>query len=337
MSVPRGVTPRRPRWLREPRFWLLPLLFVLLALAIVNPRVSLQRPRFDYLFVLDVTQSMNVRDVTLAGETAPRLELAREAIRRSVHELPCGSRAGLAMFTEHRTLVLFAPVEVCANVGAFENTLASLDWRIAWVSRSEVAKGLHSAMRAVTELGEGIRLVFVTDGHEAPPVPESFHVPFEQYAGRVSGLVAGVGGDEPTPIPVLSEEGELLGYWRAEDVQQVDNYKLGRPGTVENEGIDVAETARLIAAGTEHLSTLREGYLKSIAAKAQLDYRRADSPGTLARALRGRRYADPVRVEVPLGPVLGGAGLLVMLAYLLAPMLADGRAARPPVRVSTGR
>jgi mxaL protein len=315
--------------LRQWRFWLLPLAFALLLLAIANPVVQLDRPRFDYLFVLDITQSMNVVDVTLDGESASRLALAREAVRHTMRRLPCGSKAGLGMFTEHRTLMLFAPVEVCENVGAFDNTLATLDWRVAWVSRSEVAKAVYSGMRSVEQMGENIRLVFITDGHEAPPVPPEFNVPLEQYAGKVGGVIAGVGGPVPVPIPVLSDEGELLGYWRAEDVQQVDNYTLGRRGDVENEGADVTEMRRLIAAGTEHLSSLRENYLRTLAARAGLDYLTVDSPGALARTLRRTRYSEPFTVEVTMGAPLGGLTLAVLLLYLLLPMVSDLRRASP--------
>ncbi|MEO0424597.1 MAG: vWA domain-containing protein [Pseudomonadota bacterium] len=310
----------RRAWWAQPRFWLLPLMLLLLLTAAVNPTVRLAQPRFDYLFVLDVTQSMNVADVQLNGETVPRLEFARAAIRQSLRRLPCGSKAGLAMFTEHRSLMLFSPVEVCGNVGAFETTLNSLDWRLAWVSRSEVAKGLYSAMRSVTEMEGDIRLVFVTDGHEAPPVPPTFHVPFEQYAEQVDGLVIGVGGDELMPIPVISDEGEVLGYWRAEDVQQLDNYQLGRSGDVEGEGIEnAAEVQRLIAAGTEHMSSLREEYLQSIADQALLDYVRVQQPADLVRALRQSRFAEQIKVDAPTAPLLGAVTLVLLLLYLLLP------------------
>ncbi len=318
----------RPWWVQA-RFWLLPLMLVLLLAAATNPTVRLPQPRFDYLFVLDVTQSMNVADAELDGELVPRLTFARAAISRSLRRLPCGSKAGLAMFTEHRTLMLFAPVEVCGNVGAFETTLATLDWRLAWVSRSEVAKGLYSAMRSVSQFEDDIRLVFITDGHEAPPVPPSFHVPLEQYAEQVEGLVVGVGGDELMPIPVMSDEGEVLGYWRAQDVQQVDNYQLGRSGDIDGEGIeDAAAVQRLIAAGTEHMSSLRGDYLQSIADQAILDYVRVRRPADLTRALRQSRFAQQITIDAPLAPVLGAFTLALALLYLLLPAV-SARLRRP--------
>jgi mxaL protein len=303
------------------RYALLPVVFGLLIVAVINPTVTLERPRYNFLFVLDITQSMNVVDVTLDGERVPRLTLAREAIRRTLRELPCESRAGLAVFTEHRSLMLFTPVEVCRNVGAVETTLATLDWRLAWVSRSEVAKGLYSGMRALVQMDEGSRLVFVTDGHEAPPVPEEFKVPLEQYADEVDGLVVGVGGSVPVPIPILSDEGEVVSYWRAEDVQQVDNYRLGRRGTVAFEGADAEKLEAQIAAGTEHLSSLRGDYLRALSARAGLDYLELSSPAALTRELRSARYADSATVEVPIGLALGLLALSLLLLYLFMPLL----------------
>ena len=98
--------------------------------------------------------------------------------------------------------------------------------------------------------------------------------------------------------------------------------QLGRKGDVDGEGIDDAQALqRAIAAGTEHLSSLREAYLESLAAQAQLDYRTVATPSDLATSLRARRYARQTPVQMPLAGVLAGVGLLVLAIYLLLPTL----------------
>lgn len=74
--------------------------------------------------VFDISQSMNVQDYELDGAPISRLSIAHEAVRRTLRDLPCGSRVGWAAFTGYRTILLLAPVEVCDY---YNDLLASLD------------------------------------------------------------------------------------------------------------------------------------------------------------------------------------------------------------------
>ncbi len=284
---------RRAGGWRWSRALLLTLAVAATTLAWRNPALVLPRHLYSYVFVLDVTQSMNVVDMQVGGQPASRLEFARTALRDTLAALPCGSEAGFAMFTEHRALLLFSPVEVCAHYSAMIDTLDRLDWRIAWAQRSEVMKGLFSALSMTDQLGEPTRLVFVTDGHEAPPIHADFRLPLAEYRG-LKGLVVGVGGGQPVPIPMLDDDGKLLGFWRAADVQQIDNYSIGRSGTLANEGmqgVDSTDLRQRIADGTEHLSSLKEQHLSALAREAGLDYVRAATITDLRRALNDPAYA----------------------------------------------
>src|SRR5512145_450451 len=84
-----------------------------LALTALRPAAQLPRETFGLLFILDITQSMNTQDMRLAGAPATRLAAAKAAVRQALAELPCGSEAGLGVFTEYRSFLLLAPVEVC--------------------------------------------------------------------------------------------------------------------------------------------------------------------------------------------------------------------------------
>ena len=52
-----------------------------------------------------------------------RLEQAKAAAVEALARLPCGSEVGLGLFTGHRTLVLFTPVEVCEHYGDISRTI----------------------------------------------------------------------------------------------------------------------------------------------------------------------------------------------------------------------
>lgn len=300
MSISRDVTEpsRRAAWP-----WLV-MAFVFLCLAFADPKLHLQKHTYRYLFAIDITQSMNVGDMSLRDASMTRLNFAKAAVGAALRTLPCGSEAGLAIFTAHRTFVMFTPVETCEHFRALSDMLEKVDWRIAWAARSEIAKGLYSALDASRLIGRQTRLVFLTDGHEAPPLNRDILPPFRADPGSVTGLIAGVGGSIPGRIPHFDEHGKISGYWSHDEVMQIDLHSLGRPATEEGEamvGINMANIARRIALGREHLSSLREPHLQELALQTGLDYVRADSVQKLLEVLLAEKYARRTQVLSAVG------------------------------------
>jgi len=313
---------------------------LLLAVSLSRPTLSLQREVYDFLFVVDITGSMNVADVGPRGARQRRLDFARGLVSEALRAMPCGSRAGLAIFTEHRTFLLFAPVEVCDNFLVLSTMLERIDWRMAWAARSEVAKGLYSGIAAARTLGSighdtGARrtqLVFMTDGHEAPPVNSALRPRFRGRVGEIPGVIAGIGGAVPVPIPYLDENDRVIGYWGHDDVLQVDRYSLGRPSTGGAEamvGIDPSDVRQRITRGTEHLSSLRESYLQQLASETGLDYVRATTPEAFARRLldTGAATQETTRTDVAWMPAL--RSLLFVLGLFGSQILRSGFSAAP--------
>ena len=177
----------RASWRSDPDRWLLGFAALALAAALLNPGLTINRPLFDQVIVLDVTQSMGVTDMQQSGKPVSRLAYVKHALRQSLLRLPCGSRVGWAIFTEYRSLLLLAPVEVCANLEELRSTLASIDSRMAWSGNSEIAKGLHSAIGIARQLPDKPSLVFITDGQEAPPIDPRHRRSFDDKPGRWRG------------------------------------------------------------------------------------------------------------------------------------------------------
>ncbi len=312
---------RRPR-VSVP-FIMLLLAAALVIVALTRPTALLPRNAFSYLFVLDITQSMNVQDAGDPKSPVRRIQWAQESLRRTLERLPCGSEAGLAIFTEYRALLLFAPVEVCEHFGTITTMLADMDWRLAWASRSEVAKGLYSSLLATRDLGEDVRLVFFTDGHEAPPLNPSIRPTFTGTPGEVNGAIIGVGGSTPRPIPRLNDKGDVIGYWAAHEVLQIDPFSRGRSSSVAGEqmtGIDTVALERRAATATEHLSTLREAYLKQLARETRLQYHRLESPQGLVEFLTQSQFARPTVAVTDLRWIPGTLAILAILLVYVAPM-----------------
>ena len=147
-----------------------------------------------------------------------------------------------------------------------------------WGNASEVSKGTFWALRIAKELGTHPNIVFVSDGHEAPPLAGAPLPLFDDlHPGEVHGWVLGVGGDVPRPIPKTDPDGRRLGFWRPEDV--------------------VAPEGGAPRAAGEHLSSLHEPHLQALAGQIGFDYARLGGVAEMRAALRDTRHAQ--RREVP--------------------------------------
>jgi mxaL protein len=308
-------------WRSDPGRWVLLLAALALAATFARPGMNLPRPLFEHVVVLDITQSMNVTDRQLAGAPASRLAFAKQMLRLALDELPCGSKLGWAIFTEHRSYLLLTPLEVCANRAELRATLAGIDGRMAWSGGSEVAKGLHGGVAVAKELPGRPSLVFVTDGHEAPPVRA--RPAFDHKRGDVGGWIVGVGQPAPSPIPKRDPSGRPLGFWSADEVVQSDAQGQSRGGSVACERLiddgAVAPVPLGATPGREHLSGLREDYLRLLAAESGLSYLRLRDASGLADALRARELARPVVARADGRVALAALALALLLGLQLVP------------------
>ncbi|MGQ9369561.1 vWA domain-containing protein [Azospirillum sp. ST 5-10] len=301
--------------------------------ALAGPALEVPRPAYDLLFVVDITGSMNARDETLDGRPASRLDFVKNALRTVVARLPCGSRAGLGIFTERRSFLLFEPVETCENFAAIDGAVASLDWRMAWEGDSRIASGLDDALAMAEAVGSS--LVFLTDGHEAPPPPASAAAPSAAERRAVQGMLIGIGGTVPVPIPRFDDRGREVGFVRAEDVPHES--RLGpppadassRPGWHPRN----APFGAVPVMGTEHLTSVRETYLQSLAQRTALGYAHLTGADVLDAAIRRDAAVRPMPAALDLRPVPAGLALLALLTlYGVLPAVERVRRRRHALR-----
>ena len=226
--------------------------------------------------------------------------------------LPMFALLGWAAFTEYRTLLLLAPIEVCGNYNDLLATLAEIDGRIRWGNASEVAKGVFWALRAAKELASQPAILFLTDGHESPPLTV-FPRFDDVQPGQVRGWLLGIGGSVPQPIPRTDAEGNRIGYWRAAEVMQ-RNLADGQPRS------------------REHLSELREPHLRALAAQTGLGYSALRDPAELAHVMRDPRLARRARVDTDLRGVPALLALILLCVHFRPDLPA--RRKRPLSRTS---
>ena len=304
------------RWRRR-RVALLIAASALLLAALLLPDVRMTRAVPQVVVVLDVTQSMNTLDCRLDRGTAPmsRLACVKSALADGLRAMPCGSQLAWGIFSGNQTFVLAAPIEVCAHRGDLLDTLARLDWRVSWEPASRIGSGLISALRVLPSVphdAEGVPgLIFITDGQEAPAVSVRNRRHFEDYAGKVQGIVLGVGGDTLTPIPKYDMDGKYLGEWQPDDVPQMDMSGQRAGSSVPGEKM-VGDDDE-VPTGTEHLSSLKEDYLQLIAQESKLDYRRLARREDMTEALLAASLQRPLVIDTDLRWIPAALALLLLL------------------------
>jgi mxaL protein len=323
------VIARRPDALSDARFWLLALALACAAVGIAPPRIERERLRLDVVLVVDITGSMNVRDYKQGGKPQSRLEYVKRTLVQLLAQMSCGSRAGLAVFSERRSFLLLSPAETCENFAPVAKTISELDWRMAWEGDSHISSGVYKAIDLAQSLGAD--LVFLTDGQESPPLPYSGAPAFEGVPGTVHGLLVGVGGYALSPIPKYDEYGLESGFLRETDVPQESRIGPPPPGAELRKGYNPrnAPFGAEMPHGNEHLSSVHEQYLQSLAAKTGLGYVHLAEDTDLFDAIAGRVGSRCLNIPANPAPWLAAGGLLALVGvYFLAPL----RKARRSVR-----
>ena len=322
------------------RFWLLAVVCALAVAGCFRPHIAVEKDRPEVLFVVDITGSMNVRDYGVGDQLHSRLDEARKTLKQTLTQLPCGSRAGLAIFSERRSFLLLEPIEVCENFAAFSTTIEQLDWRMAWEGDSYITKGLESGLEIAKSLD--VSLVFLTDGHEAPPLPaaqtEIGHMMMQGEAQvraqtlaapaasadneseRTGGLIIGVGGASPSPIPKFDETGNQIGFFAGDEVEQENRTGPPPADAASREGWHArnAPYGASAATGNEHFSSLKQTHLRTLATTFGLTYATLTGSGALTQLIMENAKKHPVATSISLAPYIAGLALLLLTVYYLS-------------------
>ena len=282
------------------------------------------------VMAFDITQSMLVEDTPIDGRPRPRLEFAKRAALGVVQALPCGAAVGAAVFAAHRMVLLYSPVEVCANRTEIMHSIGRIDTSMAWGGNSEVAKAYHAGLALARALPDRPALVFLTDGHEAPPLNPRHRPAFNGKAGEVRALLAGVGGLLPAPIPKRDPSGRPVGYWNPEEVMQVDPYQAPRTAGSNDMLVESGEASAddLRAGGTpgsEHLSSLRSDYLQLLASETGASYRNLRATTELPAAVEELLSLTLASVPLPLRRFAMFTALAAAVCFYLLGLLSGSR------------
>ena len=273
------------------------LAFLLLLLTVLLKPVNLQRPVYVFQIGFDISQSMNVADMMLNGEMQTRLDYAKAMAEAVLEELPCGSRVGWSVFTDRRTLTLLTPLDVCEHYSGLLAALDGINGTMRWSNGSSIGKGIHQIMRTADEYAEPTAVLFMTDGQEAPPLGQGQKgVPStEQF--DVKGLLVGIGGRTPMPIPKTDMLDNPIGFWSANDVVQ--------------------RQQPVFAFGGEELSYRDDERLLALARHTQLGYVPLSSAAALIEGAINPEYASSSNVPTDVRWIPASIALLLLLLQFL--------------------
>jgi len=316
------------------RLGVLALALLVLLPVFAAPKLRMEGGTYAWLFVIDITESMNVRDVDARKPNESRLDRAKTSVVAALANLPCGSTAAVALFAGTDTVTLFEPLEVCAHFPAIEETVRNIDWRMAWDGDSRIEAGLVNAIGEAEK--RHLDLVFITDGDEAPHVEVPRLGDLLALRGPVHGWLLGVGSVEPHPVPRLDADNRIVGYWTA-----IDAARQGfHPNLVES--IEHASTEDLEKTGAldevvEHRSALRAAYLKQLGTAAGLGYETADSDDALAKLAVDAKLQRQQNAERDVRFVFGLAAAFLLLIDRMYLHRREGMAGRGSPRAAALR
>jgi mxaL protein len=291
---------------------LLSIALLLLIIAMLKPTWPIKRDIYSYLLVADISQSMNVKDMSILGKPVTRMEYQKHLLHRIIGELPCGTLVGIGLFAGDSVAALYVPIEVCNNFHAIEDSIDHLDWRMSWSGNSKVRTSLFTLARIIRSFPEPAQVVYFTDGEEAPKLHAFNTKDLTDFQGGKNWLFVGIGSDKGTAIPKLDEHNQIIGYWSNESfamqpgIAQISEANLG----IRDDNVAPSESDRF-------LSKLDEKYLESVAKEVTGNYVNGNSPQSVLSAMKNQPPARRDKARFELRWLLASlAGLLFLMAYI---------------------
>ncbi|PKO46006.1 MAG: VWA domain-containing protein [Betaproteobacteria bacterium HGW-Betaproteobacteria-22] len=290
---------------------LLTAALLLLVFSLFNPKVPIKRDIYSYIFVVDISQSMNVIDMSLNGKPLSRLAYLQDTLHKLISELPCGTNVSIGVFAGVSVAALYTPIEVCENFDAIKDTIDHFDWRTGWSGNSRIRSSMLTLAKTIRSFPAPAQVVYFTDGEEAPRLHVFNREDLTTFQGGEDWLFVGIGSDKGSAIPKYDANNQLIGYWDNDSfamqpgIAQISESNLG----VRNDSVAGGESDR-------YLSKLDETYLKELAGELNGFYVRGDSVSNILGAMQKQKPARRDKADFELRWILAAfAGILFVLAY----------------------
>ena len=271
------------------------LSIILCTIAINNPILNIKKSITSYMFVVDVSQSMNAEDLILNKEKISRIEYTKILLKNIIDSSDCGSFFSINIFAADNVASIIEPVEKCKNYDELIDTVKKLEWRMAWKGNSRITFGIKSAAKMQDSLNFPSKILFFTDGDEAPKVNAINKVNLDNFSLGNELIFIGIGGNENVPVPRYNSRNMLVGFWGMDIYDSLP----GATGSRNTDsGQDEPDPSVASAEYDRYLSKLYDDYLIKLSNQIKAKYIKGDDSKSFLKTILQSKPQKKIQSEL---------------------------------------
>ena len=271
------------------------LVLLLCLLAMYNPTLQFKKSITSYMLLVDVSQSMNAEDLVVEDSPITRINYTKILLKQIIDKSDCGSFFSINIFVADNVANIIEPVEKCNNYDELMDTINKLEWRMAWKGNSRITFGIKSAAKMQDSLNFPSKILFFTDGDEAPKVNAINRVNLDDFNLGEELIFVGVGGDTPVPVKRYNSRNMYVGYWGSDIYDSLP----GATGSRNSDsGKDEPDPSVASADYERYLSKLYEEYLISLSEQIKSQYIKGDLSDKFTKYILSNRPQQKIKSDL---------------------------------------
>ena len=271
------------------------LALLLCLLAMYNPTLQFKKSIISYMLLVDVSQSMNAEDLVVEDSPITRINYTKILLKQIIDKSDCGSFFSINIFVADNVANIIEPVEKCNNYDELMDTINKLEWRMAWKGNSRITFGIKSAAKMQDSLNFPSKILFFTDGDEAPKVNAINRVNLDDFNLGEELIFVGVGGDTPVPVKRYNSRNMYVGYWGSDIYDSLP----GATGSRNSDsGKDEPDPSVASADYERYLSKLYEEYLISLSEQIKSQYIKGDLSDKFTKYILSNRPQQKIKSDL---------------------------------------
>ena len=287
------------------------LALLLCLLAMYNPTLQFKKSITSYMFLVDVSQSMNAEDLVVGDSPITRINYTKMLLKQIIDKSDCGSFFSINIFVADNVANIIEPVEKCNNYDELMDTINKLEWRMAWKGNSRITFGIKSAAKMQDSLNFPSKILFFTDGDEAPKVNAINRVNLDDFNLGEELIFVGVGGDTPVPVKRYNSRNMYVGYWGSDIYDSLP----GATGSRNSDsGKDEPDPSVASADYERYLSKLYEKYLISLSEQIKSQYIKGDLSDKFTKYILSNRPQQKIKSDLQ----MERPSIFLVLIFLVA-------------------